>query len=174
MGIRHWGWGVRVSSKLHCARLCSIYWPPWPLTRFNGWDFNTVTGAWLIMGWELVYRGRGKKHLNYKCIAAPLYFSEIWIGNIVHGGNPLYGVEDCFRHSRGLEWSIWTKCFACGIFYVYDGQPQKLLFIFLYSDPLKKVVLSEVGAFPKLLHVQHFCHAFFAPFAVLSQSLEDE
>ena len=114
MGIRHWGWGVRVSSKLHCARLCSIYWPPWPLTRFNGWDFNTVTGAWLIMGWELVYRGRGKKHLNYKCIAAPLYFSEIWIGNIVHGGNPLYGVEDCFRHSRGLEWSIWTKCFACG------------------------------------------------------------
>ena len=42
--------------------------------------------------------------------------------------------------------------------YVYDGQPQQILFIFSYSDPLKKVVLSEVGAPPKMLYVQHFWH----------------
>ena len=85
-----------------------------------------------------------------------IYFFEIWIGNIVHGGNPLYSVVDCFRHSRGLKWPIWTKFFACGIFYVYDGHPLKFLSIFFYSDPLKKVVLSEVGAFPKMLYYNIF------------------
>lgn len=99
-----------------------------------------------------------------------LYFFEIWIGNIVHGGNPLYGVVDCFRHSRGLKWPIWTKFFACGIFYVYDGHPLKFLSIFFYSDPLKKVVLSEVGAFSKNVVRTTFL-AWFFPFTNHATSL---
>ena len=54
-----------------------------------------------------------------------------------------------------------TKFFACGILYVYDGQPQKILLIFFYSDPLKKVVLSEVGAFSKNAVRTAFLACFF-------------
>ena len=50
---------------------------------------------------------------------------------------------------------------ACGIFHVYDGHPLKFLSISFYSDPLKKVVLSIVGAFSKNVVVQHFWHGFF-------------
>ena len=81
-------------------------------------------------------------------------YMDFFIDHLVGGGDLIQAVVDCFRHSRGLKWPIWTKFFARGIFYVYDGQPQKILFIFCYSYPLKKVVLSEVGAFSKITVVR--------------------
>ena len=52
----------------------------------------------------------------------------------------IYGVVDCFRHSRGLEWPIWTKFFACGIFLIKKH----------------KVLIVKVAAFWQKCHASSF------------------
>ena len=51
---------------------------------------------------------------------------------------------DCFRHSRGLEWPIWTKFFAWGYF-LWVWRAVSKICVFFYTDPSKKSFFSEVG-----------------------------